>query len=414
INAPFRNVVAYPFQGEGDYRIVAFQGSTEIGISSGVNTFTVGHAWNLPDTFTKLDYGLYWFKDVKNGMRGRGSLQHDEYFDPSKPTVIYVHGWQQDEVGRRRRESWLRQDPLNDAITHDMCKIWKRQGYNVGMFNWNQFADGELLTSQANIYYIATESGLPAGHSMIYARLDSNGKSGRHIFATGTGGAIEGKTVCDLFAAELSRCMQGYVPGPNKEFRMIGHSLGTQVVGRTCDAIRNNPGWGIPLPTRISLLEIAQINGLDPTGLNIPELQRGYISGLAGAQVAIDCYQSTDLQSLLGVNLAWVGPIHDMSAYCRWRPDYIKPLSVGLHVFAKSHNEMVRWYMQSFDYYESQFKAFTYLPLSPIPYESVGYSLSATTTNTRGRTLMSGNYWYEQTVGKDTSTMLDDVFERKN
>jgi uncharacterized repeat protein (TIGR01451 family) len=414
IKAPWwRAEKSYPNAGEGDYRIVCFQGSSQLPHGSGRNSFTVGHGWNLPNTFTELDYGLYWFKDGYHGLRGISPDQSDEYFDASKPTVIYVHGWQPGEVKVRRRESWVRQDPYQDSKVYDMCKVWKKQGYNVGIFNWNQFGDGDLLFSQANIYYIATENGLPAGHSLIYSKRNSDGSSSRHYFAYGHREDLDDRDVAELFINELFRCIGGYTPSASKEFRLIGHSLGTQVVGRTCDLIRQNPDWGIPLPTRISLLELAQINGLSINGLDIPETQKGYIAGLKNKGIAIDCYQSTDLQSLLGVNLAFVGDLHDMCAYARWRPDFIEPLKVGHNVFQKSHNEIVRWYMQSFDYYESAFPAFTYrAPF--LKGDAVGNALSASTSNTRVKGLMGGMYWYEQSEGKNTAAITDDEFERKN
>lgn len=407
IKAPFWGVTPSDHEGEGDYRIVAYLGGVELEHGTGVDTFTVGHGWNLPNTFKQVDFGLFWFKDVNNGLRGRGSWQNDEYFDPDKPTVIYVHGWQPGEVQVKRRESWLRQAFDRESDTKNMCAIWKDQGYNVGIFNWNQFGDGDLIHSQANIYYVATEDGLPPGHSMIFSALDSNGKSRKLYRVAGKGGEIEGMDVCDLLYEELRRCLAGYDPGPNKEFRMIGHSLGTQVVGRTCDFLIDNPD-GIPLPTRISLLELAQIN---VNNMDVPAMQRGFITRLKGEQVAIDCYQSTDLQSILGgVNLAYVGEIHDMCAYGRWRPDYIKPLSVGLSVFQNSHNEIVRWYMQSFKY--NEFPAYTYW--SPfVKRDAVGKAVSASTSHSRVRTLMSGNYWYEQSEGKGTVDITDDQYERK-
>ncbi|GEP42142.1 FG-GAP repeat domain-containing protein [Brevifollis gellanilyticus] len=438
ISSPEWDEETYGLQGPGEYQIIAVNSGNELTIGSGDNTFRVGRSWNQPDSFTELDYGLYWFKDVNNGLKGFDSSQRDDYFDPDKPTVIYVHGWQSGEVKLRRRESWKRQDPFKDSTTYNMCQYWKKQGYNVGMFNWNQFADASLLESQANIYYIASEPDMPAGHSMFFETANTydawtkQPESTRRYRRSGKGGSIENKTVCDLLLAELSRCMGGYVPTSNKEFRMIGHSLGTQLVGRTCDVIRENPGWGIPLPTRISLLELAQIHGLDPRGLNINDLQYGYISRLKAAGVAIDCYQSTDLQSLLGINLSFVGNIHDMCAYSRWRPDFITPINWSLDifnksvgpggVFVKSHNELVRWYMHTFNYPASTFEAWTYRGLNLFAKDQrVGNALTASTSNAAVRALMNGNYWFEQSGGggnskvngKATQDLLDDEWERK-
>lgn len=414
--APSWDVKNFPDEGPGEYRIIALFGGLQLTVSSGDDTYLVGRSWNQPDTFSTLDYGLYWFKDANNGLKGIRSSQNDEYFDPAKPTVIYVHGWQVDEVKVRRRESWLRQDPFTDSKLHNMCQIWRDKGYNVGIFNWNQFGSGDLFEAEYSIYTIQNHSQYGPNHSMIYALSSSIGTMQRYYLPDGKGGAIEDKTVTDLFLEELSRCMGGYVPHEtNKEFRVIGHSLGTQLTSRTFDAVRNNPQWGIPLPTRISLLEIAQIHGFNVFGLHITELQTQYITGLRNAGIEIDCYQSTDLQSLLAINFNWVGAIHDMCAYSRWRPDFISPISLKVapwDVPTKSHNEIVRWYMESFNYRPSYWKAYLYHWYGPRK-QHVGDALSASTSNLNVRYLMNHNYYYEQVEGKNTQSIHDDVWERK-
>lgn len=416
IPAPTWDRKNHSFQGPGEYRVIALFGGLQLDVANGDDTFNVGRSWNQPDTFSTLDYGLYWFKDANSGLKGISSSQRDEYFDPDRPTVIYVHGWQVDEVKVRRRESWLRQDPFNDAKLHDMCKIWRDQGYNVGIFNWNQFGCGDLFEAEYNIYTIQNRAEWGPGHSMIYTLSSSEGTMQRYYEPDGEGGPIEDKTVTDLFLEELARCMGGYVPDEDtKEFRVIGHSLGTQLTARTFDAVRQHPEWGIPLPTRISLLELAQIHGFNVFGLHITELQTQYINGLRGAGIPIDCYQSTDLQSLLAINLNWVGAIHDMCAYSRWRPDFISPISLKVapwDVPTKSHNEIVRWYMESFNYEPHIWEAWTYHFHGPRKHH-VGDALSASTSNFNVRYLMNHNYYYEQAEGKGTQSIHDDVWERK-
>lgn len=396
-----------PYAGEGTYRIVVSQNGSELTEGVGVREFTIGHAWNLPDTFTDLDYGLYWFKTVNDGLRCRDN-QDDEYFDRSKPTVIYVHGWQPGEAKLRRRESWYRQDAQTDSVMHDCCKIWKDKGYNVGIFHWNQFGDLDgtphgTIFSQANIYYIATEEGLPDSHSMIHALSAKKGESSRVYEPDGTGSLIEGKTVVDLFLDDLRRCMAGYST-VNREFRMIGHSLGTQVTGRTCKLLLDYPQWNVPVPTRIALLELAQVG---VNNINVPGLQTQWIRDLVDSnKVALECYQSTNLQTLLGATAAFVGDIHDMGAYARFIPDYLGDLNV-LKSATKSHNEIVRWYMESVK--GPEFPCWSYLG----PYRSQyhGTALSAATPRWRVKELMGGDTWYHQSENMDTPYVLDDVFK---
>lgn len=410
-----------PFAGEGTYRIVVTLGGEELPAGNGVREFVVGHAWNLPSTFTTLDYGLYWFKDGKNALRCREN-QDDEYFDRSKPTVIYVHGWQPGEVGVKRREGWMREDPKTGK-NYDMVKIWKRFGYNVGLFNWNQFgnsggADG-LIYSQTNVYggkVMAQIDLLPQGHSMIYALYggyDSKKKEpivNNFYEAPGSTSPIMGKGVCDLFFDELERCMKYYPRDHDagREFRVIGHSLGTQVVGETMWKVLKNPSRGVPIPDRIALLEIAQSNIgtiIPPPNenLTVNQVQLANIQELIDNGVAIECYQSTDLQSLLGATLSFVGGIHDRSAYARVRPDHLKPWEVQ-----HSHNDIPRWYMNSFDY--NEFEAFHYWgPF--LKRGSAGKALSASSPIGWLYTLMGSKFWYEQSEGKNTFEVKDDQFQ---
>jgi hypothetical protein len=415
--APTWDVTNFPDEGPGEYKVAAQFAGLPLTVNSGDDTYLVGRSWNQPDSFTKLSYGLYWFKDAYNGLLGISSSQRDEYFDPDRPTVIYVHGWQENEVKVRRRESWLRQDPFNDAKLHDMCKIWRDQGYNVGIFNWNQFGNGGLIESEYNIYGTPINTEFGSAHSMFFSLSPSMGEVARKYRRQGEGRDIEGKSVTELFLGELQRCLGGYMPSEDKEFRMIGHSLGTQLTGRTCDFIRRNPGWGIPRPTRITLLELAQIHGVGFNGIPVSDLQTQYISDLKDAGVAIDCYQSTDLQSLLIINANMVGYIHDMCAYSRWRPDFISPISLKYapwDVFAKTHNEIIRWYMESFNYEADHWEAWTYRGLNLFAKDQRwGDALSASTSNDDVRFYMYNNTYFEQSEGKNTQNMHDDKWEPK-
>lgn len=421
--APFWTVdTKNPYAGEGTYRIVVMQGGVQLPAGSGEREFTVGHAWNLPNTFTTLDYGLYWFKDGKNALLCRDS-QDDEYFDRSKPTVIYVHGWQPNEVGLKRRESWTREDPYTKK-TYDMVQYWKKQGYNVGLFSWNQFgnspnADG-LIYSQTNIYngkvYQQIDL-LPDGHSIIYGLYggyDTKEKKGivnyEYAMPGGINGHIAGKGVSDLLFDELERCMKYYPRDHDagREFRIIGHSLGTQVVGEAMWKVLKDPGRGVPIPDRICLLELAQSNVgtiLPPPNshLTINQNQLANLQELIDNGVAIESYQSTDLASLLGAALSKVGDQHDLTAYARVRPDHIKPWDVP-----HSHNDIPRWYMHSFDY--NEFPAYTYW--SPfVKRDYVGKALSASSHIDWVYTLMGTQFWYEQSEGKNSFQVNDDQFE---
>ena len=435
ISAPIVDDTA--IQGEGVYYIRIFPGAggDPYPVSTGsVNWFTVGHSWNLTTTFTQLDYGLYWFKDVRNGLRALGVGQNDEYFDPNKPTIIYVHGWQANEVGLRRRESWLRITP--DGQKFDLCNIWKTHGgYNVGLFYWNQFAyeDGilwpneGLFKSEAKIYgTTGNTDSLPAGQGMSYALWDLAKAPLHSVFPFPplyNEGIVHQSyrfdqdtfahtNICDLFYNEMVRCLTGYDTNKN-ELRIIGHSLGTQVIGRTMQLICDRQPYEVPLPTRIALLDLAETwTTTLPRpyfGKTVPELQKAYLDNLASLGVAIESYQSTDLQSFMGIPGAVVKPVFDLTAYERIRPDWILPLSLS-----DSHGEAIRWYSMSFALPEPA--AWSYNdwldPLRFWPQQRVGSAISARSTTETIRSLMGGELYFNQTIGKMTSVVSDDGFEQ--
>ena len=431
IPAPIVNDTA--IQGEGDYIINIFPdaGGVPYSLSAGsVNRFTVGHSWNLTTTFTQLDYGLFWFKDLKNGLQALGAGQNDEYFDPNKPTIIYVHGWQANEVGLRRRESWLRITP--DGAKYDLCTIWKSRGYNVGLFYWNQFGyeDGiltGLFDSESKIYgTTGATASLPAGQGMTFALYDPI-KAGRHsefpfppLYNEGivhqsyffSQDMFASKDVCELFYDDLVRCLAGYDTNKN-ELRIIGHSLGTQVIGRTMELIAIRQPPGVPLPGRIALLDLAETKTTTlPVpfyGSTVPGLQKSFLDDLAARGVAIESYQSTDLQSLIGILGVVAKPVYDLTAYERIRPDWIPPLSLS-----DSHGEAIRWYSMSFAQPEPSAWSYNDFldPLRFWPQQRVGYAISARSTTETIRSLMGGELYFNQTIGKGTSAVSDDGFEQ--
>ncbi len=79
----------------------------------------------------ELSYGLYWFGT--NGAHQKFSPgELNTYFDPTKPTLIFAHGWQpfiSDSL------------PNFDFNGTDTAAGWIAAGWNVGIFVWNQFSD---------------------------------------------------------------------------------------------------------------------------------------------------------------------------------------------------------------------------------------------------------------------------------
>ena len=97
-----------------------------------------------------VDVGLHWFghdnhceKMVWAEAEGAGPGQR--CFDPSKPSVIYVHGFARRTTARRFRETfnWAHNDAAY-GLDVNAADAWLDAGWNVGIFYWNQLADEEM------------------------------------------------------------------------------------------------------------------------------------------------------------------------------------------------------------------------------------------------------------------------------
>lgn len=80
------------------------------------------------------EMGLYWY-GLGNVSEKEGEGGESRYFDPSKPSVIYVHGYQPHTIARRFRESlnWKEND-LDFGLDIDAADHWIEAGWNVGVW----------------------------------------------------------------------------------------------------------------------------------------------------------------------------------------------------------------------------------------------------------------------------------------
>lgn len=82
-----------------------------------------------------LDYGLYWY-GYNNNCEKFVNGQGNQYYDPSKPVVIYCHGWQNGtSVNGYARENFHFVHGDADAFVHHS---WLEKGWNMGVFYWTR------------------------------------------------------------------------------------------------------------------------------------------------------------------------------------------------------------------------------------------------------------------------------------
>ncbi len=92
-----------------------------------------------PDT----DYGVYWYGE--GSYIRSSSKMSNEYYDPSKPTFVFCHGWEPDSDNTTNGY-------LEDLVTHkdtiaktgadkvNYADALKEQGYNVACLGWFAYA----------------------------------------------------------------------------------------------------------------------------------------------------------------------------------------------------------------------------------------------------------------------------------
>ena len=95
---------------------------------------------------TSTDYGIYWFGDDNSDYVRSGKNMDKKYYDPSKPTFVFAHGWEPD---KENSSNGLFENFVTHADTvaktkttdlRDYAKILKEQGYNVAALSWFSYA----------------------------------------------------------------------------------------------------------------------------------------------------------------------------------------------------------------------------------------------------------------------------------
>jgi len=194
-----------------------------------------------------LDYGFYWFGANNQSAKavasnGTPNSVGTSLYDPSKPTVLYFHGWQKDSAKNNYyRETFMYNDPTKSNASVDTIAQWKADGWNVAIFYWNQMADeAEVKDAEAKLWSTAGPKG------MRY-RL-SDGTYGTALTPT--------KSVGELALAQYTAMMVNY---QGSEVRFAGHSLGSQLAVNLAklvsDYVAVNTSKIKIMPNRLELLD---------------------------------------------------------------------------------------------------------------------------------------------------------------
>lgn len=299
-----------------------------------------------------LDYNgrgdeFYWFDEFNQAYPYKDSRAP---YDPKKPTVIFVHGWQNGGV----KDNWANDFKYNLTYTvkengkdvtrqtsFNSAKAWVDAGYNVGIYNWVQIADepGEGFwrstpySAEAKIWTCDyKKNGMPMRYRL---------KNGKFIRETE-------KTAADLFVDKYLDAMKGY-QGDFIEFG--GHSLGNQMVLRAAYLIQEKVDRGEAdlalMPQRLTLLDPYYSGSSEKYAVYQGEKMTNSQAAvriardLVKRKVVLQMYKSSKLttSSLAGdIN----SELEKLTAYNRTHPDMY-----GFSEQAKQHNTAYQFYYWS-------------------------------------------------------------------
>jgi hypothetical protein len=205
----------------------------------------------------ELDVDIYWSGyDEKGNVKLEKSctrpsvevyeIHLSQFFDKNKESMIFVHGATPGSISINEYRYGFGDE------WSVLIKLWLQKGYNVGFFIWTQFSDEPIINferAEAKIWNTAYFAG------MNYMKIDENNKKPVYV---------EGPTNKDVANILVDSIIDH---NPIKPIRLVGHSLGTQLVMRaghmlvfgkntTANEIRKE----IPIPisnviTRITLLD---------------------------------------------------------------------------------------------------------------------------------------------------------------
>ncbi|SGZ04857.1 Putative uncharacterized protein [Moritella viscosa] len=222
---------------------------------------------------TDVDYGLYWFKNSTDAVKYIPGREIDKsYYAPENDTLIYAHGWQQESVvADYRREGFnhfvnSETSGFSSGMTEtmDLVSIWKDKSWNFGAFYWNQIADDDdnAKSSVGAAVPYKAESKIWNTIQMRYAvspySLTGSARQDKPIKPEDVweydrqdvNNPIKPMSV--ILAEILESALDEM---DDNEFRLAGHSLGSQMVHGAAYILSENKNSAALIPDRLALID---------------------------------------------------------------------------------------------------------------------------------------------------------------
>ena len=317
--------------------------------------------------YDELAAGLYFIgkqDDLKTDQAGAQKLTPgvaNPFYDPARPTVIYVHGNQPNAVANKVRE-----DLIFQVTGKSTQNGWIDRGWNVAIFHWEQLADDANglipYNAEYKMYGTAAAAGFPGTR---WRRSDNT-------FAP----ANWNKTVTDIFLDEYAKLIPN-ITTVLPEIELVGNSLGGQLVMTAVAKMKFVNGYQPSnasstllnrMPKRLTLMDPywsdAQASSHAGTTFNpaVPgvsfigtfggrDLKQavGDMVGAAGSGQTVRSIPITYYRTSL---LGWQGTsakLVEQTAFVELRPDYVGPTNglIDSENAIKRHTWPVRAYFAS-------------------------------------------------------------------
>jgi len=227
------------------------------------------------ETDLTVDYedviGLYFYGEhVDDYKRSNLAKEDEDYFDPSKKTMIFFHGWKPGANGifdgpctdiRLSSENVSRNGGV--MTSSNTVQYYKDLGYNVGAMDWSCYA-GDLFSMYEQVWV-----SFDNGHSIICR-----------------------------FAKEYINFFDGY----ENEIEFTGHSFGAHTSTGTAYLLYKYAQMGMisykSLPKRLSLADPyigdACMIAMDEAAFKTMDNTKEYMNGRYPADTIGDCFEYMD------------------------------------------------------------------------------------------------------------------------
>lgn len=210
--------------------------------------------------------------------------------------------------------------------------MWRRRGWNTGIFYWNQFADEEeVQNAEAKIWTYRSPK------AMRYRLAD---ESYRLLPLKVTMAEVFATYYSALFPKEASSSRR-----PLPEIRLVGHSLGSQLV-IAATALMQTRNDARP-PDRIALLDPFWSTGTKPyleqgNGTTADHVYKLSKTITKNGALALELYRTTSLGKWYFFGSHHQG-MFDLAASVIWEPEFLP-----FYDFKSAHISAIAFYFLSF------------------------------------------------------------------